>query len=52
MSKAGLSEEITLSTISGSPANFDIGAQDLIRLKEGGVNDKIINAMIQKSRSR
>lgn len=52
MVKAGLSEEVTLSTISSSPANFDIGAQDLIRLKEAGVNDKIINAMLQKSRSR
>jgi hypothetical protein len=52
MQKAGLSEEITLSTISGSPANFEIGAQDLIRLKEAGVNDKIINAMVQKSGSR
>jgi hypothetical protein len=49
MAKAGLAEEITLSTISGSPANFDIGPQDLIKLKEAGVNDEIINAMIQKS---
>jgi hypothetical protein len=52
MQKAGLSEEITLSKIAGSPANFDIGAQDLIRLKEAGVSDKIINAMIQKSGNR
>ena len=49
MEKAGLSEEITLGTISGSPANFDIGPQDLIRLKEAGVSDKIISAMVQKS---
>jgi hypothetical protein len=52
MRKVGLSEEITLSTISGSPAKFDIAAQDLIRLKEAGVSDTIINAMAQKSRSR
>jgi hypothetical protein len=52
MTKAGLSEEITLRTISASSGNFDIGAQDLIRLKEAGVNDKIINAMVQKSRIR
>jgi hypothetical protein len=52
MQKAGLSDEIILSTISGSPANFDIGVQDLIRLKEAGVNDKIINAMVQKSGNR
>jgi hypothetical protein len=52
MGKAGLSDEITLNTISGSPANFDTGAQDLIKLKEAGINDTIINAMVQKSRSR
>ncbi len=52
MQKAGLSDEITLRTISSSPANFDIGAQDLIRLKEAGVSEKVINAMVQKSGSR
>ena len=52
MEKAGLSEAVTLSAISGSPANFDIGAQDLIRLKEAGVNDNVINAMVQKASGR
>ena len=52
MQKAGLSEEIILSKIAGSTANFDIGTQDLIRLKEAGVNDNIINAMVQKSGNR
>ena len=52
MQKAGLSEEITLSKIAGSPANFNIGTQDLIRLKEASVNDNIINAMVQKSGNR
>jgi hypothetical protein len=52
MQKAGLSEEITLSKIAGSPVNFNIGTQDLIRLKEAGVNDNIINAMVQKSDKR
>ena len=52
MQKAGLSEEIILSKIAGSTANFDIGTQDLIRLKEAGVKDNIINAMVQKSGNR
>jgi hypothetical protein len=52
MQKAGLSEEILLSKIAGSTANFDIGTQDLIRLKEAGVKDNIINAMVQKSGNR
>jgi hypothetical protein len=52
MQKAGLSEEVLLSKIAGSTANFDIGTQDLIRLKEAGVKDNIINAMVQKSGNR
>lgn len=52
MQKAGLSEEIILTKIATSPANFNTGTQDLIQLKEGGVNDKIINAMVQKSGRR
>ena len=49
MQKAGLSEEIILSKIGTSTTKFNIGTQDLIRLKEAGVNDNIINAMVQKS---
>ena len=52
MQKAGLSEEITLSKIAGSPGNFNIGTEDLIRLKEAGVYDSVINAMVQKSGNR
>jgi len=52
MQKASLSEEIILSKISTSTTNFNTGTQDLIRLKEAGVNDNIINAMVQKSGRR
>jgi hypothetical protein len=52
MQKAGLSEEIILSKIGTSTTNFNTGTQDLIRLKEAGVNDNIINAMVQKSERR
>jgi hypothetical protein len=52
MQKARLSEEIILSKIGASATNFNTGAQDLIRLKEAGVNDNIINAMVQKSGRR
>lgn len=50
MQKAGLSEEIIMSKIATSTTNFDTGTQELIRLKEAGVSDRIINAMVQKSR--
>jgi hypothetical protein len=52
MQKARLSEEIILSKIGTSTTNFNTGTQDLIRLKEAGVNDNIINAMVQKSGRR
>jgi hypothetical protein len=52
MQKARLSEEIILSKIGTSTTNFDTGTQDLIQLKEAGVSDNIINAIVQKSGRR
>ena len=52
MQKAGLSEAVILSKIGTSTTNFKTGTQDLIQLKEAGVNDNIINAMVQKSGRR
>lgn len=51
MVKAGLSEDIVLSSIKAQPGNFTTGADDLIALKKAGVNDKIIAAMIAKAAS-
>lgn len=47
--KAGLSEELILSTINGSPGTFDTSADGLIALKSAGVTDKIVAAMVLKS---
>jgi hypothetical protein len=52
MQKAGLSEEIILSKIGTSTTNFDTGTQDLIQLRDAGVKNNIINAMVQKSGRR
>jgi hypothetical protein len=52
MQKAGLSDEIILSKIATSTTNFDTGTQDLIQLKDAGVKNNIINAMVQKSGPR
>src|SRR3954469_2545246 len=49
MVKAGLSEDIVLSTIKAQPGNFTTGADDLIALKTAGVGDKVIAAMVEKS---
>jgi hypothetical protein len=52
MQKAGLSEEVILSKISTSETSFNTGTQDLIQLKDQGVPDNVINAMVQKSARR
>jgi hypothetical protein len=52
MQKARLSEETILSKIGASTTNFDTGAGDLIQLKEAGVDDNIINAIVLKSGRR
>ena len=52
MQKAGLSDEIILSKIATSTTNFDTGTQDLIQLRDAGVKNNIINAMVQKSGRR
>jgi hypothetical protein len=52
MQKGGLSEETILSKIDTSTTNFNTGTQDLLQLKEAGVSDRIINAMVQKSGRR
>ena len=52
MQKAGLSEDVILSKIGTSPTNFDTGTQDLIQLRDAGVKNNIINAMVQKTGRR
>jgi hypothetical protein len=51
MAKAGLGEEILLSTIKTQPGHYSIAADDLIALKGAGVSDKVIAAMIEKNAS-
>jgi hypothetical protein len=49
MRKAGLAEDVILTKIRNSNADFHTGAQDLIQLKEAGVSDAVIRMMVQKS---
>ncbi len=51
MAKAGLSDEIIVSTIKSQPSSFTTGADALIALKSAGVSDKIIAAMVEKAAS-
>ena len=47
MLKAGLTPEIVVAKIKSSPANFDTSAESLKALKESGVPDEVILAMVQ-----
>jgi len=48
MAKAGLGEEVILSTIRAQPGQYSTTTDDLIALKGAGVSDKILSAMVSK----
>jgi len=48
MAKAGLDEEIILSTVKSQPGRYATGPDDLIALKTAGLTNKVIAAMIDK----
>lgn len=47
--KAGLSDDIIVSTINASAGLYDISSNGLISLKGAGVSDKVISAIVVKS---
>jgi len=47
--KAGLSEELVVTTINSSPGHYDTSANALIALKKAGAGDKVVGAMILKA---
>ncbi len=49
MAKAGMSDGIIISSIDSQPAHFSLSANDLIALKQAGVSDKVMSAMIAKN---
>jgi hypothetical protein len=52
LAKSGLSEDLIVNTIKASNETYDLSANDLVYLKENGVNDVIIEAlMATKSRA-
>jgi hypothetical protein len=46
MTTAGLSSTVIVAKIRASQPNFDVSSQEIIRLKRAGVQDEVINAMI------
>jgi hypothetical protein len=51
MLRAGLGEDVIVSTVKAQPAQYSIGLDDLIALKGAGVTDKIITAMVERMAS-
>lgn len=47
--KAGLSDDLIVTTISGSPGAYDTSADAIIALKTAGASDKVIAAIIAKT---
>ena len=49
MSKAGLSQEIILKKIASSHPAFDVSASGLIALKNEGIDDAVITAVMERA---
>src|SRR5437016_4186417 len=48
LSRAQVNEEITLSYIQTSGTIYSLGSKDIVYLKQQGVSDKVINAMLEQ----
>ncbi len=51
MIKAGLSDDLIVTTITNSPGTYDTSVNGLIALKQAGVSDKVVAAMVAKANS-
>jgi hypothetical protein len=49
LAKAGLSEDLIVSTINTQPGTYDTSADGLIALKGAGVSDKVVAAIVAKA---
>jgi hypothetical protein len=47
--KAGLSEDLVVTTINSSPGKYDTSTNALIALKKAGAGDKVVAAIIMKA---
>jgi hypothetical protein len=47
--KAGLSDDLIVSTINASPGNYDTTADGVIALKQAGASDKVVAAIVTRA---
>ena len=48
LAKAGMSESVILAMVNQQPGKYSLKVEDLIALKQGGVTDKVVAAMVSK----
>ena len=48
--KSGMSEDLILNVIRQRPGNYTVGANELVSLKDNGVSEKVIAAMLDKAK--
>lgn len=49
LAKAGLSDDVIVSTINASPGIYNTSADGIVALKQAGVSDKVISAVVLKN---
>jgi hypothetical protein len=49
--KAGLSDDLIISTVNAAPGTYDASADGLIALKTAGVSDKVVSAIVLRASS-
>ena len=49
MAKAGLSDDVIITSINSNPGAYDTSTDGLVALKKARVSDKIVSAIIVKS---
>src|SRR5271157_773801 len=47
--KAGLSEDLIVTTINAAPGSYDTSAEGIIALKTAGASDKVVAAIVTKA---
>jgi len=47
--KAGLSDDLIVSTVNTQPGNYDTSADAIIALKSAGASDKVVAAVLQRA---
>ena len=48
MTKAGLGESLIISMVQSQPGKYSMTRDDLVKLKQQGVSDKVLGAMIAR----